>query len=146
MELVPKWKHFSIPITKRNCPLSILHKLNHEMWDSLVFITFIAFYAQTLACPVTYTCTHLRRQTLNHALVHHHGGQILHDRQDKASLSPQSPRQADTKAKSINGRQFPGILRAKKIGYVTRVAVAKPVIGRGRMFLLNIGCMRPYSE
>lgn len=35
------------------------------------------------------------------------GGQTVGDRQDKAALRPQSFRQADTKAKSIKGGQFP---------------------------------------
>lgn len=61
------------------------------------------------------------------------GGKTVYDRQDKAALSPQSFRQADTKGPSKGG-QFPRLLRAKKTGYITRSAVAKRIIGRGRMF------------
>lgn len=72
--------------------------------------------------------------TLDHALAHLRGGQTVHDRQNKAALSPQSFRQADTKGKSIKGGQFPRLLSAKKTGYITRSAVAKRIIGRRRMF------------
>lgn len=39
--------------------------------------------------------------TLTHELVPLRGGQTVHDRQDKAALSPHRFRQADTKGKSI---------------------------------------------
>ena len=68
--------------------------------------------------------------TLTHELVPLHRGQTVHDRQDKAALSPHRFRQADTKGKSIKGGQFPRLLsRAKKTGYITRFTVAKRIIG-----------------
>ena len=62
------------------------------------------------------------------------GGQIANDRQDKATPSLRSFRQAGTKGKSIKEGQFARLLRAKKIGYITRATVAKGIIERGRMF------------
>lgn len=57
----------------------------------------------------------MRADTLDHALVHlHGGGQTVGDRQDKAALRPQSFRQADTKAKSIKGGQFPRLALRKE--------------------------------
>lgn len=64
------------------------------------------------------------------------GGQTVNDRQDKAALSPQSFRQADTKDKSV--KRFPGLLSAKKTGYVTRFTVSKRTIGKD-VFWMTIG-------